>query len=80
MQKKKIKEKIVKPINIGNNNFIKMDMLTKLQLVVTSIFILSTLAIILVFITEFVVAAILILISYVLVFILMVKLLTTKEL
>ena len=58
----------------------EMNNLLKLRLVVILIFILSTLAIISVFISEFVISVALVLISYFLVFILMVKLLLIKKL
>jgi len=58
----------------------KMDTLMKLRLIVGSIFVLSTLSIILVFITDFVVSVVFILISYIMVFGLMIKLFTIKEL
>ena len=58
----------------------KMDTLMKLRLVVGLIFALSTLSIILVFITDFVVSVVFILISYIMVFGLMIKLFTIKEL
>jgi len=63
-----------------NNNLMNMDTLTKLRLVITSIFILSTLSMILAFINYFIIAVGLILLSYILVFILMVKLWVIKEL
>ncbi len=58
----------------------KMDTLMKLRLIVGSIFALSTLSIILVFITDFVVSVVFILISYIMVFGLMIKLFTIKKL
>ena len=58
----------------------KMDTLMKLRLIVGSIFALITLSIILVFITDFVVSVVFILISYIMVFGLMIKLFTIKEL
>ncbi len=58
----------------------KMDTLMKLRLIVGSIFALSTLSIILVFITDFVVSVVFILISYIMVFGLVIKLFTIKEL
>ena len=61
-------------------SIIKMDTLMKLRLIVGSIFALSTLSIILVFITDFVVSVVFILISYIMVFGLMIKLFTIKEL
>ena len=74
MEKKKEK-KSQEPMSIR-----KMDTLTKLRLIVGSIFALSTLSIILVFITDFVVSVVFILISYIMVFVLMIKLFTIKEL
>jgi hypothetical protein len=61
-------------------SFRKMDTLMKLRLIVGSIFALSTLSIILVFITDFVISVVFILISYIMVFGLMIKLFTIKEL
>jgi len=58
----------------------KMDALMKLRLIVGSIFALSTLSIILVFITDFVVSVVFILMSYIMVFGLMIKLFTIKKL
>ena len=58
----------------------KMDTLMKLRLIVGSIFALSTLSIILVFITDFAVPVVFILISYIMVFGLVIKLFTIKEL
>jgi hypothetical protein len=58
----------------------KMDTLMKLRLVVGLIFALSTLSIILVFITDFVVSVVFILISYIMVFGLMIKLFTIMKL
>lgn len=78
MVDKKLKKREVKVMEIMS--FPKLDVLTKLRLVVISIFILSTLSIILVFITDFVIPAILILISYITVFVLMIKLLIIKKL
>jgi hypothetical protein len=80
---KKKEEKTVKPAEIWNLS--KLDTLMKLRIIITSIFALSTVSIILliVFPSEqlyWVIAALLVLISYVMVFALMVKLLMTKEL
>jgi len=61
-------------------SIIKMDTLMKLRLIVGSIFALSTLSIILVFITDFVVSVVFILISYIMVFGLVIKLFTIKKL
>ncbi len=61
-------------------SIIKMDTLMKLRLIVGSIFALSTLSIILVFITDFAVPVVFILISYIMVFGLVIKLFTIKEL
>ena len=58
----------------------KMDTLMKLRLIVGLIFALSTLSIILVFIVDFVFPAVLILISYIMVFVLMIKLFTVQKL
>jgi hypothetical protein len=74
MEKKK-EGKVIK-INSLNG----MSVLKKLQIIVSLIFILSTLAIVLIFVTNFVFAAILILISYLMVFGLTVKLLMAKKL
>ena len=74
MEKKKEK-KSQELMSIG-----KLDTLMKLRLIVGSIFALSTLSIILVFITDFVVSVVFILISYIMVFGLMIKLFTIKKL
>jgi len=58
----------------------KIDTLMKLRLIVGLIFALSTLSILLVFIIDFVVSVFFILISYIMVFGLMIKLFTIKEL
>jgi sterol desaturase/sphingolipid hydroxylase (fatty acid hydroxylase superfamily) len=58
----------------------EMNVLTKLRFAVISIFILSTLSLVLVFISEFIISVILILISYFMLFILMIKLLLIKKL
>jgi len=57
-----------------------MSTLRKLQLIVSLIFILSTLAIVMIFIGGWVLAGVLVLISYLMVFGLTVKLLMTKKL
>lgn len=72
---KKKKLKILETVNIR-----EMDILTQLKIFVTSIFVLSTLSFILIFITGFVIPAVFILISYFMIFVLMVKLLTMKKL
>ncbi len=79
MFKKKEEKSIIKN-SLGKLGLEKLDTLNKLRLVVVSIFALSTLSIILVFVTDFWVSAALILISYILVFVLMVKLLIIKKL
>ncbi len=79
MFKKKEEKSIIKN-SLGKLGLEKLDTLNKLRLVVVSIFALSTLSIILVFVTDFWVSATLILISYILVFVLMVKLLIIKKL
>jgi len=66
--------------SLGISVLKKFNTLKKLRFAVTLIFLLSTLAIILVFITDFVVAVLLILISYCLLIILMIKLFITKKL
>lgn len=75
MEKRK-KKKSLEPWSIK-----KLDALRKIRLFVVLIFLLSTLAIILVFIPiDFRVPVIFILISYIMIFILMIKLFTVKEL
>jgi len=74
MQKKK-EGKVIK-INSLNG----MSTLRKLQLIVSLIFILSTLAIVMILIGGWVIAGVLVLISYLMVFGLTVKLLITKKL
>ena len=59
--------------------FGEIPSLVKLRYMVTLIFLLSTISFILVFVTEFFVPASLILISYILVFVLMVKLFMIKK-
>ena len=61
-------------------SFTQLDVLTKLRLVVVSIFVLSTISILLVFVADFVISVILILIGYIMVFVLMIKLLIIKKL
>jgi len=61
-------------------SFSNLNTLMKLRLIVTVIFLLSTLSILLVFIADFVIAVFLILISYLMVFVLMIKLLVIKKL
>jgi hypothetical protein len=58
----------------------KMDILMKLRLFVGSIFALSTLSIILVFFTDFWLPVILILFSYIMLFVLTIKLLIIRKL
>ena len=62
------------------NSFANLNTLNKLRLFVTSIFLLSTLSILLIFANNWVISAILILISYLMVFVLMIKLLLIKKL
>ncbi len=57
-----------------------MDTLMKLRLVITMIFLFSTIAIILVFVTLILPAVILFLLSYLMVFVLMIKLFIVREL
>lgn len=60
--------------------FDKLDTLNKLRLAVISIFVLSTLSMILVFVTDFIISVFLILVSYIIAFVLMIKLLIIKKL
>ena len=73
-----LKKKEEKITEIKNSD--KLDTLTKLRLVVISIFALATISILLVFVTDFVISALFILLSYITVFILMIKLLLIKKL
>lgn len=61
-------------------SFSNLNLLMKLRLVVTVIFLLSTLAILLTFISDFFIAVVMILISYLMLFVLTIKLLITKKL
>ena len=84
-EKKPVKEEPVEQIKNEKRTleipgFQQLKALAKLRLAITIIFLLSTLAILLVFITDFVIAAIIILISYVLLFLLMIKLFMIKKL
>ena len=72
------KKKKLKSLEI--KQFSEMDTLTKLRLFVILIFVISSLALILVFLSDFVISVILILMSYFMVFVLMLKLLTLKKL
>ena len=74
MQKKKEEKKLKLDIFAGLNT------LTKFRLIVTLIFLLSTFAIILILVGDFVVSPVLFFISYILVLVLMVKLLLIKKL
>jgi len=60
--------------------FDKLDVLNKLRLAVISIFVLSTLSIISIFVTDFIISVFLILVSYIIVFVVMIKLLIIKKL
>lgn len=60
--------------------FQNLPVLTKFRVAVTTIFFLCTFAVLLIFVTEFIYPAILLIISYVLLFIFMVKLFLTKRL
>jgi hypothetical protein len=60
--------------------FSDLNTLKKLQIIVASIFLLSTLSIILVLVSDFAIAVFLILISYLMLFVLTIKLLITKKL
>ena len=72
------KKKEIKLLEI--NSFANLNTLMKLRLTVTVIFLLSTLSILLIFANNWVISAILILISYLMVFVLMIKLLVIKKL
>lgn len=74
------KKKEEKLFEIKSFSFAEMDMLMKLRLIVISIFALCTLSIFLIFVTDFVIPATLLVISYIIVFALMVKLLVIKKL
>ena len=81
MEKKKksiIKEKENKKIDLLSIN--KLDALMKLRLIVGLIFTLSTLSIVLVFITDFWLPVILILFSYIMLCVLTIKLFIIKKL
>ena len=81
MEKKKQKKSIIKENKkIDLLSIDKLDALMKLRLIVGLIFILSTLSIVLVFITDSWIPVILILISYILVIVLTIKLFTIKKL
>ena len=71
------KEKTEKILELGF--FTELDTLSKLRLIIISIFILSTLAIILILLIP-VVSGILFIISYIIILVLMIKLLMTKKL
>ena len=60
--------------------FSDLNTLKKLQIIVTSIFLLSTLSFILVFVSDFFIAVVMILLSYLMIFVLMLKLLLIKKL
>jgi hypothetical protein len=60
--------------------FQNLHVLTKLRVAVTTIFFLCTLAVLLIFITDFVYPAFLLVFCYLLLFVLMVKLFITKRL
>jgi hypothetical protein len=60
--------------------FHNLHVLTKLRVAVTTIFFLCTIAVILIFVTDFVIPAIILILSYILLFIFMIKLFMTKRL
>lgn len=66
--------------NKKSNSFTRLDLLTKLRLVIYSTFVLSTLAIVLLVVNSWALGAFLAIISYFMVFVLTVKLLITKKL
>jgi ABC-type transport system involved in cytochrome bd biosynthesis fused ATPase/permease subunit len=79
-QKKQTKN-IIKEVNLPDLiGFKKLDLLTKLRISIGTIFALSTLAIIVVFVSDFRISVVLILLSYLLVLIMLIKLLFIKKL
>jgi hypothetical protein len=75
------KEEIKKTrISLKIPGFHQLSVVMKLRVVVTTIFLLCTIAVALVFVTDFVYPAILLILGYVLLFIFMIKLFLTKRL
>jgi len=83
---KKIIKKVPKKQTNNKSKMLKIKLFSdlnthkKLQIIVASIFLLSTLSFILAVMSDFFIAVILILISYLMVFVLMIKLLIIKKL
>ena len=67
-------------LSISIPGFQHLNALLKLRVVITSLFVLYTLAILLIFANGYMISAVLLLISYILLFILMIKLFITKKL
>jgi hypothetical protein len=67
-------------LSINIPGFQHLNALLKLRVVITSLFVLYTLAILLIFANGYMISAVLILLSYALLFILMIKLFMTKKL
>jgi len=67
-------------LSISIPGFQHLNALLKLRVVITSLFVLYTLAILLIFANGYMISAVLLLISYILLFILMIKLFMTKKL
>jgi len=61
-------------------NYKQLNTLAKLRIIIISIFILSTLSIVMAFISDFIISVTLLLISYGLIFVLMIKLIIIKKL
>jgi hypothetical protein len=67
-------------LSISIPGFQHLNALLKLRVVITSLFVLYTLAILLIFANGYMISAVLLLISYIFLFILMIKLFITKKL
>ena len=63
-----------------SNSFTRLDLLTKLRVVIYSVFVLSTIAIILLIVNSWAIGASLAIISYLMVLVLTIKLLIIKKL
>jgi len=66
--------------NKKSNSFTRLDLLTKLRVVIYSVFVLSTIAIILLIVNSWAIGASLAIISYLMVLVLTIKLLIIKKL
>lgn len=85
MEKKSVKEDPVEVTKKERNifqipGFHHYNALMKLRIVVSSIFLLCTISMILIFVGEWMISAVLLLLSYILLFILMIKLFRIKKL